>query len=151
MLLGQLVAISVAANLSFMAILAARRPSQTSHESRKATAGGILLNIILVISSVCAGLTRQVHGDKRFIVVLLIPHVAAFLPMTPGLKPNSSAYHTVIFCTTVMFAHATWRTLANGWTFSDILTTLHEYPAMSSAGWDVICCWVSFITWPLVN
>lgn len=152
MLLGQLVAISVAANLSFIAILGARRQSKPSHDPEETTWRRVGAHLIVIISSACAALTQYVHADKRFIVVLLIPHIAAFVPMTiPWLRPDVSVYHTVAFLTGTVFAHTTWRVLTNGWTVSDVLVALHEYPAVSSAGWDVIWCWISFTIWLLVN
>lgn len=152
MLLGQLVAISVAANLSFITILGARRQSKPSRDPEETTRRRVGAHLIIIISSACAALTQYVHADKRFIVVLLIPHIAAFVPMTiPWLKPDVSVYHTVAFLTGTVFAHATWRVLTNGWTVSDILVALHEYPAVSSAGWDVIWCWISFTIWLLIN
>lgn len=75
----------------------------------------------------------------------------AFAPMIPWLKPDNSVYYTTILLATSLFSHITWQAMANGWTVSDFVVALHEYPAMSSAGWDVIWCWISFTAWILIN
>jgi hypothetical protein len=153
MILGQFVAISFAANLSFLLVLLARsrRSKKPLYTATKETRYGFGPHFAAIISFACAALTRFSHGDQRFIIVLLMPHVMAFAPMTSWLKPDYSVYYTVILLATSLFAYTTWQAMANGYTVSDFAVALYEYPAVSSAGWDVIWCWISFTAWILVN
>lgn len=150
MVLGQLVAISFAANLSFVLVLLARGQQSKPLFLHTPTRSGFGPHLAVILSSACAALTRLVHGDNRFMIILLMPHLLAFAPMVPWLKPNHSVYYTAILLATSLFAHTSWQALVNGWTVSDFAVALYEYPAVSSAGWDVICCWISFTAWVVV-
>ena len=151
MALGQLVAISVAANLSFILVLLARQQPEFSHANTKMANRGFGSHVVAVVSFACAALTRWSHGDHRFLIILLVPHITAFLPLTAWLKPDTSTYYTVAFLATSLLAHTTWRAMASGHTIADFGVALYEYPAVSSAGWDVIMCWISFTAWALLN
>lgn len=53
----------------------------------------------------------------------------------------------------VLFGWSTYSAVTeeggNGW--GGIQRALYSHPAVSSVGWDVICCWVSWGMWSLVG
>lgn len=153
MILGQIVSISFASNLSFLAVLAGRRtpPPGKSPASTQAPSNGrsdVLIHILLVITAVCAALVPFAHAQREFMPVLLVPHVLGFAPLITRLRPTGSAtYLTATAMAAVLLAQTTAKVVSEGSSVGDLVTVLHEHPAVSSVGWDVILCWFSYGMW----
>lgn len=173
MLLGQIVAISFAANLSFIAFTIyddalpqghdrhviessegkagknEREPSPTSSSSLTT----FWWPLILGINMACAICIPNSFGSWHFMSLLLVPHVLAFAPMlltTFQSSPNSLELPPVslqIWCIASFSIIAIIQAVSTGGDLRRVLDTLYEHPAVSSVGWDVICCWVSFTAW----
>ncbi|KAF3353980.1 hypothetical protein VdG1_07879 [Verticillium dahliae VDG1] len=156
MLLGQVVAISFASNLFFLAVLAhdvvapaalpeeAVKPKErlsdsddsndddddndSSESAKKAQPQQVLTpamapfwyQIVLGLTVGCAVSVPDKFGTPTFLPIVLAPHLLAFTPL---------------------LINRILRREAEGGGWELILSTLHEHPAVSSVGWDVICCW----------
>jgi hypothetical protein len=157
MFLGQIVSIAFAANLSFLAILAAQHASSTNEKPKSLSAAskggaGVIPHIYLIIAAACAVLVPYAHAQREFMPILLVPHILAFAPLIPGLRPSSrSVYVTALSLGALLMAHTTTRVLSRGLGVQDLIVTIHEHPAVSSVTWDVICCWISFGAWFLLG
>lgn len=154
MILGQIVSISFASNLSFLAVLAARRyeaTRKTSASTQQAPSGkrlDIVIQLVLVTTTLCAAVVPFAHAQREFMPVLLVPHVLAFVPLIPGLRPvGSAAYFTASAMAAILLAQTTAKVVSEDASVGDLIAVLHEHPAVSSVGWDVICCWVSYALW----
>jgi hypothetical protein len=168
MLLGQLVAISVASNLFFLAVLAHDQvtpAAKTSHKGGKRPAsqteewassvGFWYDSIVIVTIGIGLGTTRA-FGNPYFMYLLLAPHILAFVPLLlnrllPGEATTSAldkpSMLTKVASMAAIVSWATYGVVSEGGDWDTIVRTLHEHPALSSVGWDVICCWVSYTAW----
>jgi hypothetical protein len=157
MILGQIVSISFASNLSFLAVLAARRPQSPGKlpASTQALSNGrsdVVIHILLIITAVCAALVPFAHAQREFMPVLLVPHILGFAPLITGLRPTGSAvYLTATAMAAILLAQTTAKVISEGISVGDLVTVLHEHPAVSSVGWDVILCWVSYVMWHVLE
>jgi hypothetical protein len=169
MLLGQIVAISFATNLFLLTLIlsppAPPRPSSTSIQ-RSSWFGPWLLNLGAVLATAIPAFLladeHYWHHSKDFLPVLLIPHVALLvLPCARALVPtkympiNSTAfedkaYSYMWFMTAgnagLMLLKTTYAAVSYGG-FQGISNALLEHPAVSSVGFDVVFCWVTWICW----
>jgi hypothetical protein len=168
MLLGQIVAISFAANLSFVAFtvydVAIPRSQGTKKKSRRELAGissssltTFWWPLILGINIACAICIPNSFGSPQFMPLLLIPHVLAFAPMLLTTFQSSSDLPQMPFMSmqigsiVIFLGIATVQAVTAGGDLCLVIDTLYEHPAVSSVGWDVICCWVSFIAWSVLS
>lgn len=106
-----------------------------------------------------AGLAVNVpssFGQPNFMPLLLAPHLLAFAPLLLNrLLPQADPAHTLNNPSTmtklggmvIIVGVATLTVVDEGGDWDTIVSTLHEHPAVSSVGWDVICCWVSYTVW----
>lgn len=160
MLLGQIVAISFASNLSFVAMLVYGRDSdgassKTQHGSspRRRMSDKLILTVNLVLTLLLVANL----GGPWFMYLLLAPHVLAFAPLlrdvaAPSSEPVAApSTFEQLGLMAVLVAAATKQVLDQGGGWQVILRTLYEHPAVSSVGWDVICCWVSYTAWVLLG
>lgn len=166
MLLGQIVAISFAANLSFIAFALYDEPHGSdssdgrTKETRREPARPSSLSLskfwwplILGINIACAVYIPNSFDSLYFMRLLLVPHVLAFVPMlltslqgpSRSVQVPSVLMQLGIFLVFLTIASA--QVVIAGEDLRHILRTLNEHPAVSSVGWDVICCWASFIAW----
>lgn len=62
-------------------------------------------------------------------------------------RENEKLFTTIIVASIISQGVTTYSAAgqASGW--SGIGKALYEHPAVSSVGWDVICCWVSWGMW----
>jgi hypothetical protein len=106
------------------------------------------------------------HHSTDFLPVLLIPHVALLvMPFARALVPrrylpdNSVAFddkvHSYMWALTIgnaglMMLKTTYAAVAYGG-FRGIRNALMEHPAVSSVGFDVIFCWITWICWYLTQ
>lgn len=153
--------IGFAANLSFLAILAAQHAKSTSIKSPSTSGaqgsdaskgGGLIPHIYLIITAACAALVPYAHAQREFMPVLLAPHILAFAPLVPVLRPSSgTVFVTAVSLGAALMAHTTTKVLSQGLGVQDVVAAMHEHPAVSSVSWDVIWCWISFSTWSVLR
>lgn len=131
MLLGQVVAISFAMNLSFLALLASppRRDDAGNHRRLASAAvpeySQLPRHHLVLRLSVCLALAVPGSFGR--------PHVLAFAPLLLGaLQPAEPSWRVKA---------ATAAVARQGGGLAAIPGALYEHPAVSSVGWDVICCW----------
>ncbi|KAH7136367.1 hypothetical protein EDB81DRAFT_656986 [Dactylonectria macrodidyma] len=175
MLLGQFVAISFASNLSFLAFTVydvagqshpvsgdksgrttvAQTPPPKSTTSASSSAPFWWL-VILGVNVSIAVFIPELCDHPRFMQFLLLPHILAFGPLlvnslSPGQVPphllNQPPLLLKIGTMALLLVSASHKVLAEGGDLDLVISTLHQHPAVSSVGWDVICCWMSFVAW----
>ena len=175
MLLGQIVAISVASNLFYLALILSEPPSLSSRRnlSLKQTTVSARLVVSVLLSLVTVALS-PFTSPKTFLPNLLVMHVLLFVPLisitttssSSEISPSSSfsvnlntLYRIIqlacagIHVRTVIVAIGSLQTsskLAAGHILKEAWTTLYSHPAQSSIGWDVIWTSLSFIAWILL-
>ncbi|KNZ78368.1 hypothetical protein J132_01021 [Termitomyces sp. J132] len=176
MLLGQLVAISVASNLFYLALIL--RPTTPDPKLRKskdamlAAPASLYIPVFLSLATVMYSPHTTVQ-DRTFLCNLLAMHALTFIPLiTPpisGPLPRISFGALTAFLSLLSFMlhvraslHAlhsislndgeisslrTWTTFAsNAW------NVLHaHHPAQSSIGWDVVWTILSLSVWSTVT
>ncbi|KAK4182049.1 hypothetical protein QBC35DRAFT_396746 [Podospora australis] len=172
MLLGQIVAISFASNLFFLAVLlhdeqSVPQPSTTNKSRTGETTSSrwwLFTSDSIILLANLAFVAVLVTGDMGtawFLPALLAPHILAFVPILrdsfSSSTASSPASHAgrikdvprlVQFSVFVaVLAAATSQLPAERANLAALLQTLYEHPAVSSVGWDVICCWVSYTAW----
>ena len=167
MLLGQLVAISVASNLFFLAVLVHDQAAPAAESSRKggkrqasqterASSVGFWYDSIVIVTIGIGLSTTPAFRKSYFMYLLLTPHILAFAPLLlnrlmPGEASTSAldkpSMLTKVASMAAIVSWATYAVVSEGGDWDTIVRTLHEHPALSSVGWDVICCWVSYTAW----
>ncbi|KAI0697448.1 hypothetical protein BC835DRAFT_1338119 [Cytidiella melzeri] len=155
MLLGQVVAISVAANLCHVAISLSPAP-----QLKPTTSPPLILWL-----SVCASLVTVVFSpyttEGTFLPNLLIMHFFIVLPLIFPLKTSGKSYATsTIYAAVALFSIAlhTWttgrallalpqhmRSLAGFAQFA--VEIFYSHPAQSSISWDVVWTFISLSAW----
>jgi len=169
MLLGQIVAISFATNLFLLTLLLsppAAPPLPASSVPRSRWLGPWPLNLGALFATVVPAYLLADdyywHHPTDFMPILLTPHVALLvLPFVRVLLPakyfpdhdvafNDKVYGYMWALTfanaAVMMLRTTWMAVSHGG-YGGIRSALLEHPAVSSVGFDVIFCWVTWICW----
>lgn len=91
---------------------------------------------------------------------LLAPHLLAFVPIllsqairdkTPELTLREPSWYFKLFILITLIAQQTRAVNSAGIEWQVVWEALHQHPAVSSVGWDVICCWVSFGLWQVLG
>ncbi|KAF6808835.1 hypothetical protein CSOJ01_07303 [Colletotrichum sojae] len=152
-LLGQVVAISFAANLSFLAVLCSELPDR----KRAAAPSALSWHTVLLFGNLLWAMSIPAAiGRPGFMLLLLGPHLLAFAPLLlDKIFPARTLGEPTWF----------WKAASMAWVlavafkgvsdekvaFEVVLRTLYEHPAVSSVGWDVICCWISFGAWAVAG
>ncbi|KIM40478.1 hypothetical protein M413DRAFT_445929 [Hebeloma cylindrosporum] len=173
MLLGQIVAISVAANLFYLACLLAQPP--TLKADRRSAKAGPMLWLSVLLSLVTVAISPMT-SQQTFLPNLLVMHALLFAPLLPRRatstlspkqgKTNEEAeeerfsIHVNYLYRFVQLASAaihirtaltTVKYLQQGSFGSNIAEAawkvLHSHPAQSSIGWDVVWTSISFAVW----
>ncbi|RGP77260.1 alpha-mannosyltransferase alg11p [Fusarium longipes] len=169
MLLGQIVAISFAVNLSFLAFLVFEDVDTSSKATEKEKTIQSSPNYnpmlrtswlaVLIVTIGCALAIPFTLNHPNFMYLLLAPHVLAFAPLLfnklvgvqkgaamdeQPTRDNRARVRAIVV--TVALCHLLWR---GDW--GDAMSALYEHPAVSSVGWDVICCWITFSVWYFVR
>ncbi|ORY88016.1 hypothetical protein BCR35DRAFT_301906 [Leucosporidium creatinivorum] len=172
MLLGQVVAISVAQNLFFAALaLVPRSKVDTSTPSEKddtppTSKPGVswILLLSVLASLFTVGLSPRTTDGPYFLPNLLIMHALLILPLVPLPTYHSSLSLGRLYSYTAIIALRlrlpTYTTLLEGheislvglraWLpelFKQAYTTLFQHPAQSSIGYDVLFASLSFVVW----
>ena len=180
MLLGQIVAISFAMNLSFLAMLlytpeaVNKRRVQYERGSGYPTRTLYVLSTYTLYFALGAVFASVFHipsfiGTSKFLTLLALPHVLLFLPViipqhwsqfdlmldgqprTTGVATN--LYRLTVGPSIVLFVRATYLALRDqepGGALA-ILNELTSHPAVSSVGWDVILCFLSATFWASID
>lgn len=176
MLLGQLVAISFAMNLSFVAVLASAeieeaktgpriRKSQGDSESpaRQSRSGNNSISLLrsasLVLTLATIYKVPSTVGTRWFFPTLLIPHILLFIPVllsSFGQESRTGFFDIDFWIVTAsgvgLFVHASINALTDSHhDVPSLLGELRSHPAVSSVGWDVIICWLSAGIWLVIR
>ncbi|KAJ7198839.1 hypothetical protein GGX14DRAFT_319990, partial [Mycena pura] len=158
MVFGQLVAISVASNLFYLALVLAGPPSATPHPSSLHASPSLWIPVLLSLGTVVAS---PLTDDRTFLPNLLLMHSLILIPLLVPAAPIrksrfslglSTLYILVFGAALVLHTRATSTALGepmvsapefvrNAW------SVLHSHPAQSSIGWDVIWTSISFVVW----
>jgi len=168
MLLGQIVAISFATNLFFLTLLLSppdTTPPSSSLRRRPRWLGPWLLNLGAVFATAIPAFLladERYWHSSAFMPVLLTPHIALLvLPVTRALVPNQylgdwdvdssdRVYNYMWAATMCNAALMLLRTTHIAWSYGGyggIGSALMKHPAVSSVGFDVIFCWISWVCW----
>ncbi|KAF2812590.1 uncharacterized protein BDZ99DRAFT_461249 [Mytilinidion resinicola] len=163
MLLGQVVAISFATNLFFLAVsLNPASPPAFQQDPSRWTPPLSILLIPLLATFVSTGMMPISVSKPYFMYILLLPHFALFMPpVLYSVVPQSwgtthrslkaaERYYERVYSLLVMLS-IVFIALASRTAWGGVLTALYEHPAVSSVGWDVILCWISWGFWTLVQ
>lgn len=146
MLLGQLVAISVASNLFYAALALAPR----QQESLRYASPTLWLSALLSLASVAA---LPLTSERGFLANLLLMHVLIVLPLFGTVRTTRPAYGMRIkqvylisnLICTYLRVRSNFRLEEKSFHF--LWTLLHSHPAQSSIRWDVIWTSLSFVCW----
>ncbi|KII83887.1 hypothetical protein PLICRDRAFT_95588 [Plicaturopsis crispa FD-325 SS-3] len=159
MLLGQVVAISVASNLFYLALVRSS-PAQRASKPRTASLAQWLS---VIVSLVTIGLSPYTSA-QTFLPNLLVMHALLLVPLLPFANSASdkkfgsirlrSLYTIIVLLSAVL---RTRTVIASAASFSPLTDpgewiralreTLHAHPAQSSIGWDVVWTSISFFAW----
>jgi hypothetical protein len=164
MLLGQIVAISFATNLFLLTLLLNPPAARTStiKAQRSSWLGPWLLNLGSILATVIPAFLlaneHYWHHSKDFLPVLLIPHVALLVvPFVRALVPeryfpenyvpvDDKLWALTFGNAAVMLLNMTYAAVSYGGV-QGIRNALLEHPAVSSVGFDVVFCWITWICW----
>ncbi|KAF4776064.1 hypothetical protein HER10_EVM0003299 [Colletotrichum scovillei] len=158
-LLGQVVAISFASNLSFLAILCSETPERKTNDGkryRQTVSSFSIHSVILFATLLWAMSIPSAINHPKFLSLLLGPHLLAFVPLLlnrilPAQMLGEPAWHWKVASMIWVLVVATLGVFDSGASLKTALVTLYEHPAVSSVGWDVICCWISFTVWSIIG
>ena len=177
MLLGQIVAISVASNLFYLTLVLSEHSMSNRNLSLKKTVVSVRLVVSVLVSLVTVALS-PFTSPKTFLPNLLVMHVLLFVPLisitssSPETSPapssvNLNTFYRIIHLTcaiihirTVIAAVGSLVQTSPGspsslqirspYIFKEAWTILYSHPAQSSIGWDIIWTSLSFIAWILL-
>lgn len=174
MLLGQIVAISFAQNLFFATILVSN-PSTNRGAKTSWIPPAVLELAPVVISFLSAAVIPFVANTPYFMPVLAVPHLLLFIPglLSPRNLPRgwgtyisqplhryATFYKWLLSVGMAIQAHSTYIVVMDepallGGSVIDLgqrlVDTMFEHPAVSSVGWDVVCCSLSWGTWVFLH
>ncbi len=151
MLLGQVVAISVAANLFYLAILLS--PQYSNPKPRGAAPYVLWLPVLCSLLNV---FISPFTKEETFLPNLLVMHAVLILPLLLPLAGRSlsisysSLYSIILISAVVMRLKTTYLAISETDFLSFLastLETLHSHPAQSSIGYDVVWTTISFVAW----
>jgi hypothetical protein len=168
MLLGQIVAISVASNLFYLALVLSERSlsSRNKLSLKKTVSARLVVSVLLSLVTVALS---PFTSPKTFLPNLLVMHVLLFVPLISIATTSSSSetsfsvnlntlYRVIhlacagIHIRTVIAAVGSLQTSSKSADiFKDAWKILYSHPAQSSIGWDVIWTSLSFIAWILLR
>ncbi|KAJ7720295.1 hypothetical protein DFH07DRAFT_858785 [Mycena maculata] len=157
MLLGQLVAISVASNLFYLSLVVAPPPRPFTPWASPTLWLPVFISLAAVTLSPFTDegtfLPNLLAMHSLIIVPLLIPGQARDPRQRPFLSMHVSTLYVLVFLTalalhTRAISNALGDPAVSATEFArNAWRTLHSHPAQSSIGWDVIWTSVSFVAW----
>jgi hypothetical protein len=150
MLFGQLVAISVASNLFFLAL-----PRKSELKLRAATQKTVppVLWLSVLASLLTVFLVPHSLRHNYFLSNLLIMHALLVIPLLfPVTSTRTGRLHirtrTLYMLITLLAVIARLRTALSMMTGrSTLWAVLTSHPAQASIGWDVVWTTISFLQW----
>lgn len=158
MLLGQLVAISVASNLFYVAVcLSTTPPTRPDRSASPVLWLSIFLSLVTVSYS-------PFTDERIFLPNLLVMHTLAAVPLffrpyldtsfVPRFSLSFSSLYLLVFVVTA-FIHM-WNSMVLYYSLDEpfvgaLWGALFSHPAQSSIGWDVIWTSVSFVIWAITS
>jgi hypothetical protein len=168
MLLGQLVAISVASNLFYLTICLSTPTSRSEKSNSPLLAPpGLWLSILL--SLITVGIS-PLTSEHTFLLNLLLMHALLFVPFFSNAPTNlagkngfSIRIRTLYSLITIFALVLRLRTIMSVLSYVPREThtlkmlavvawrVLYSHPAQSSIGWDVVWTTISFFVWKLVG
>ncbi|KAH9028412.1 hypothetical protein EDB84DRAFT_1498475 [Lactarius hengduanensis] len=155
MLLGQLVAISVATNLFFLALV----PPAKEKKKTASAASSVPLVLWLSVLASLATVMLVPHSLRHdyFLSNLLVMHALLVLPLLPlpGSSPRAvrlrMAARTLYWIVALLSAAARVRTITVSGSLSagpgTLWAVLKSHPAQASIGWDVVWTTISVLIW----
>lgn len=161
MLLGQVVAISVATNLFYLALVLCDAPKDNKSDgtrTQQSPPAILWLSVLIGLITVA----RSPHTtDETFLPNLLVMHALIILPLLYPITTNQVSYETSTIFAVVGGISATLHTQTTLQTFFALPSnsrsllgfaqiawnTVHSHPAQSSITWDVIWTFLSFVAW----
>ncbi|KDQ17486.1 hypothetical protein BOTBODRAFT_185652 [Botryobasidium botryosum FD-172 SS1] len=153
MLLGQVVAISVASSLFFLALSLSPAPSTTSRKGVTRVSLTLYLPLLLSFATIFA--TPYTVGTPNFLPNLLAMHALLVIPLIPLdhimlLPMRVSTLYGVLTALSLVFRLRTTLPLISfpSHFVRDAWVVLQDtHPAQSSIGWDVVWSTIAFLVW----
>ena len=174
MLLGQIVAISVATNLFYLALVLSE--SSVSGRLKRTVSLKLVISVLLSLGTIALS---PFTSQKTFLPNLLVMHLLLFIPLisnTPSSPEVSSSapkfsislktlyriihlacagihVRTIFVAISSLQASSSLPSSQSSFldVFNEAWTILYSHPAQSSIGWDVIWTSISFIVWILLR
>lgn len=170
MLLGQVVAISVAINLFHLHLfLLDMAPHQSTNKSHQVTGNNSPMGLLVYITLSCITVwtSPAVSGTPLFLPNLLVMHALLVYCVTPWTLvshnqartvPTKWIYWFVAMASLALRARTTRATIGSlptsvvpAGTLRLLWYTLHEHPAQSSIGYDVVHVTLGFLVWRMLR
>lgn len=165
MLLGQVVAISVASNLFYLAVTLSQ-PSAPSKSPSGISRAHPVLWISVIVSLITIGIS-PFTSERTFLPNLLIMHALLVVPLLssrPSVTRSApsrfsirlSTLYSLVLAAAFAIRLRTTLTAVNSLRTGDqscygflvaAWDILHSHPAQSSIGWDVVWTTISFVAW----
>ncbi|KAG7060008.1 Alpha-mannosyltransferase alg11p [Colletotrichum scovillei] len=142
---------------NWSAILAAQeRKTNDGKRYRQTVSSFSIHSVILFATLLWAMSIPSAINHPKFLSLLLGPHLLAFVPLLlnrilPAQMLGEPAWHWKVASMIWVLVVATLGVFDSGASLKTALVTLYEHPAVSSVGWDVICCWISFTVWSIIG
>ncbi|KAF9565375.1 hypothetical protein CPC08DRAFT_659183 [Agrocybe pediades] len=171
MLLGQIVAISVASNLFYIALILSHRAASGKEQTTSQTAASPRLWLSVLLSFATIAISPYT-STQTFLPNLLVMHALLFAPLigistivhpTKSFSVDTKTLYRLIqilaaaihLRTVFAAARALKQDSISSSTASRLISVawdvLHSHPAQSSIGWDVVWTSISFIFWMLTS
>jgi hypothetical protein len=166
MLLAQVVAVSFATNLFFLAVLLsppALPASSLPSAKRTKWIGPWLISLATIFASEIPAYYLASedywYNHPHFMTLLLTPHIALLvLPIARVIIPSkhlnqddTEDVHRLLWGVLIFGGAMLWLLVTGlAWNHSGvqgIAKQLYEHPAVSSVGHDVIFCWITWLVW----
>lgn len=178
MLLAQIVAVSFASNLFFLAVAAyaedggdaASKDKAKGTKGTKGTKGSkdaaenpcpsMWYDVIIAVSGALGIASHSAVDEPYFLPLLLVPHILGFAPLLLNRVITARAgsaslgwprLATYITSAAVLLAWASLGLAAEEGRRPIWWHLLYDHPAVSSVGWDVVCSTVSYGAWYLLH
>ncbi|KAL0062964.1 hypothetical protein AAF712_010095 [Marasmius tenuissimus] len=161
MLLGQLVAVAVPANLFYLALVLSGRKFRYEywkHQPIAQKAPPVLwISILLSLMTV---VYLPYTNSNTFLPNLLLMHALIVIPFliasgVNGTGPFAISYNKfyIILVSVIsgLRGATTWGAVVGAEGFAGIVSALHSHPGQATIGWDVIWSTTSFIVWTCLD
>lgn len=140
MCIGQVVAISYAAGLYFATCETAPPPKRTIVRSSRTLA------FTTILATTATYFLEWSLSTNYFLPLLLVIHILLLLPLFESCNPASETSISIkqlYFINAVLAIILHWRNIVfigHVGTWSSMYKVIGEHHAMSSIGWDIVCC-----------